>query len=391
LTCQTEDNPVEYAVEHLIEYGFDGVAEAIGLLLNTAMQIERSRYLGADPYERSDNRKCYANGFKPKTVKTRMGKIPLQIPQTRDSNFYPKSLQRGLRSERALKLALAEMYIQGVPTRKVTKITEELCGLEVSSSEVSRATKELDEQLTAWRNRPLGAYPYIYLDARYENVRHGGAVVGSAVLIAIGVSTEGKREVLGCSVALSEQDVHWRQFFSSLKDRGLHGVTLFISDAHEGLKAARKAIFPSVPWQRCQFHLQQNAGGYVPKQNMKKEVAARLRSIFTAPNKIEAERLLVNFQNDYRDTAPSLVSWSETAVPEGLTIFNVSTIPAEHHKRLRTTNMLERLNKEIKRRTRVALIFPNEASCLRLVTAVAMETSEEWVTGKTYLQMQEQK
>ena len=391
MTCQTEDNPVEYAVEHLIEYGFDGVAEAIGLLLNTAMQIERSRYLGADPYERSDNRKCYANGFKPKTVKTRMGKIPLQIPQTRDSNFYPKSLQRGLRSERALKLALAEMYIQGVSTRKVTKITEELCGLEVSSSEVSRATKELDEQLTAWRNRPLGAYPYIYLDARYENVRHGGAVVGSAVLIAIGVSTEGKREVLGCSVALSEQDVHWRQFFSSLKDRGLHGVTLFISDAHEGLKAARKAIFPSVPWQRCQFHLQQNAGGYVPKQNMKKEVAARLRSIFTAPNKIEAERLLVNFQNDYRDTAPSLVSWSETAVPEGLTIFNVSTIPAEHHKRLRTTNMLERLNKEIKRRTRVALIFPNEASCLRLVTAVAMETSEEWVTGKTYLQMQEQK
>ncbi len=391
MTCQPEDNPVEYAVEHLIEYGFDGVAEAIGLLLNTAMQIERSRYLGADPYERSDNRKCYANGFKPKTVKTRMGKIPLQIPQTRDSNFYPKSLQRGLRSERALKLALAEMYIQGVSTRKVTKITEELCGLEVSSSEVSRATKELDEQLTAWRNRPLGAYPYIYLDARYENVRHGGSVVGSAVLIAIGVSTEGKREVLGCSVALSEQDVHWRQFFSSLKDRGLHGVTLFISDAHEGLKSARKAIFPSVPWQRCQFHLQQNAGGYVPKQNMKKEVAARLRSIFTAPNKVEAERLLVNFQNDYRDTAPGLVIWSETAVPEGLTIFNVSTIPTEHHKRLRTTNMLERLNKEIKRRTRVALIFPNEASCLRLVTAVAMETSEEWVTGKTYLQMQEQK
>lgn len=391
MTNQTEDNSVDYAMEHLIEHGFDGVAEAVGLLLNTAMQIERSRYLGAEPYERSDSRKSYANGFKPKTVNTRMGKIPLQIPQTRDSKFYPKSLQRGLRSERALKLALAEMYVQGVSTRKVTKITEELCGLEISSSEVSRATKELDNQLTAWRNRKLGAYPYIYLDARYENVRQGGTVVGSAVLIAIGVTTEGKREVLGCSVALSEQEVHWRDFFSSLKDRGLHGVKLFVSDAHEGLKAARKAIFPSVPWQRCQFHLQQNAGGYVPKQNMKKEVAARLRSIFTAPNKEEAERLLVNFQNDYREKAPSLVTWSETAVPEGLTIFSVASIPVDHHRRLRTTNMLERLNKEIKRRTRVALIFPNEASCLRLVTAVAMETSEEWVTGKTYLRMEEQK
>jgi len=391
MTCQTEETPVNHAMEHLIESGFDGVGEAITILLNTAMQIERNRYLGAEPYERTPNRKDYANGFKSKSVKTRLGTIPLQIPQTRNSNFYPKSLQRGIRSERALKVALAEMYIQGVSTRKVTKITEELCGLEISSADVSRATKELDEHFTAWRNRDLAAYPYVYLDARYENVRHGGAVVDNAVLIAIGVSSQGKREVLGCSVSLSEQEVHWRDFLASLTDRGLHGVHLIISDAHEGLKAARKAIFPSVPWQRCQFHLQQNAGGYVPKQSMKKEVAARLRAIFHAPSAEEAKRLLFNFQNDYRDTAPSLTNWSETAVPEGLTILNVPSIPPEHHSRLRTTNMLERLNKEIKRRTRVASIFPNGESCLRLVTAVVMETSEEWISGKTYLRMQDQK
>jgi len=386
MTCNPEHNQYDVAMELLIENGFSGIADAISILMNTAMQIERSRYLKADPYERTEHRQSYANGYKSKTVKTRVGTVDLAVPQTRDCEFYPQSLERGLRSERALKVALAEMYVQGVSTRKVAKITQELCGFEISSSEVSRASKTLDDQLEAWRDRPLGQFPYVYMDARYEKVRHNGVVIDCAVLLAIGVSPSGHREVLGVSVKLSEQEVHWRDFMSSLKDRGLHGVKLFISDAHGGLKAARTAIFPTVPWQRCQFHLQQNAQGYVPKRSMKPEVAGRIRAIFTAPDNQEALRLLDIFLTDYKDSAPELVAWAEGALPEGMTVFNM---PEKHRKRLRTDNMLERLNKEILRRTRVATLFPNTASCLRLISAVVMETSEDWVTGKVYLKMTE--
>lgn len=386
MTCHSENNNFDVAMELLIENGFAGVADAVSLLMNTAMQIERSRYLQAEPYERTDRRQSYANGYKAKTVKTRIGKVDLAVPQTRDCDFYPQSLERGLRSERALKIALAEMYVQGVSTRKVARITEELCGFEISSSEVSRASKMLDEQLQAWRERKLGQFPYVYMDARYEKVRHNGVIVDCAVLLAIGVSQSGHREVLGVSVKLSEQEVHWRDFISSLKDRGLHGVRLFISDAHSGLKAARKAVFPSVPWQRCQFHLQQNAQGYVPKRTMKKEIAGRIKAIFTAPDNQEALRLLDIFLIDYKDTAPELATWAQEALPEGLVVYNM---PPQHWQRLRTDNMLERLNKEILRRTRVATLFPNTASCLRLVSAVVMEISEDWEAGKVYLTMTE--
>ena len=384
MTCQIENTQFDIAMELLIQNGLDGIADSIAIMMNSAMQIERSRYLQAEPYERTGQRQGYANGYKPKTVKTRAGKVELAIPQTRDSEFYPSCLERGLRSERALKIALAEMYVQGVSTRKVAKITEKLCGFEVSSSEVSRASKELDLQLESWRSRPLGAYPYVYLDARYENVRNGGIVTSSAVLVAIGVSTTGHRQVLGVSVELSEAEVHWRKFISNLKDRGLHGVKLFISDAHEGLKAARIATFPSVPWQRCQFHLQQNAGAYIPRKKMKKEVAERIKGIFNAHDDQEALRLLQLFISDYEDVAPDLTRWAEGAIPEGLTVFQM---PAEHRRRIRTSNMLERLNREINRRTSVAGIFPNTESCLRLVTAVTMEKSDEWETSKIYLNM----
>lgn len=386
MACNIENNQFDTAMELLIANGFNGIAEAVSILMNSAMQIERSRYLKAEPYERTDQRQSYANGYKAKSVKTRVGKVSLAVPQTRDCEFYPQSLERGLRSERALKVALAEMYVQGVSTRKVAKITEELCGFEISSSEVSRASKSLDDQLQSWRDRPLGQYSYVYMDARYEKVRHNGIVIDCAVLLAIGISPSGHREVLGVSVKLSEQEVHWRDFVSSLKDRGLHGVKLFISDAHGGLKAARKAVFPTVPWQRCQFHLQQNAQSYVPKRSMKQEVAGRIRAIFTAPDNEEALRLLDIFLADYKDSAPELVAWAEVALPEGMVVFNM---PEKHWKRLRTDNMLERLNKEILRRTRVATLFPNTASCLRLVSAVVMEISEDWMTGKAYLRMTE--
>ena len=372
-------------VELLADHGFDGMAQAIETLMNEAMKLERADVLQAAPYERTDERRGYANGFKPKTVKSRIGRLKLQVPQTRDVEFYPSTLERGERSERALKLALAEMYVQGVSTRKVKKITQELCGLDVSSADVSRATALLDEELEAWRNRPLGRVPYLILDARYEKVRHGGCVRDCAVLIAIGVLPEGKRAILGVSVSLSEAEVHWRDFLSSLIERGLHGIELITSDAHEGLRAARKACFNGVPWQRCQFHLMQNAMQYVPKVAMRVEVAEDLRAVFNAPDRNEAERQLSLAVEKYRDTAPKLSAWMEDAVPEGLSVF---ALPSSHRRKLRTTNMLERLNKEIKRRTRVATLFPNEASLLRLTSAVLIETSEEWETGKTYLKLE---
>jgi transposase-like protein len=374
-----ENKTIEGAVELLKTNGFDALADAVTVLLNSAMVAERSEYLGAAPYQRTSERSGYANGYKDKQLKTRLGSLPLKVPQTRDGGFYPQSLEKGLRSERALLLAIAEMYVQGVSTRRVKRIVEELCGMEVSSSQVSRAAAELDEMLEAWRSRDLGAYRYIVLDAQYEKVRQVGQVLDAAVLIACGVDEHGHRDVLGCSVSLSEAEVHWRSFLSELKDRGLCGVELIVSDSHEGLKAARKAVFPSVPWQRCQFHLQQNAGHYVPKVSMRAPVAADIRAIFNAPNRIEAEHLLEKFLRHYEETAPQLAQWAEEALPEGFTAFS---LPASHRRKLRTTNLVERLNQEIRRRTRVARLFPNEASCLRLVSAVLMEISEDWQSAE---------
>jgi putative transposase len=378
----TESNPLDLMIQVLDTHGFDGMAHALQILVNETMKIERSETLRAAPYERTCERQGHANGFKPKTLNTRIGKLELQVPQTRGVEFYPKSLQRGVRSERALKLAVAEMYVQGVSTRKVTEITQELCGLDISSSQVSRCSQLLDEELRSWRERPLGKLSYLILDARYEKVRHGGSVVDCAVLIAVGVLPSGKRTVLGVSVSLSEAEVHWREFLASLVKRGLHGVEMVTSDAHEGLKAARKSVFPGVPWQRCQFHLQQNAVAYVPKVDMRSEVADDLRGVFNAPDANEADRLLKLAADKYRSKAPKLADWMERSVPEGLTVF---TRPTAHRRRLRTSNMLERLKKEIKRRTRVATLFPNEASLLRLVSAVLAEVDEEWQTGKCYL------
>jgi putative transposase len=384
MTCP-EENSIFYDVLKLLTTdGFNGMGEAVRCLINEAMRLERQGYLGVGPYERSEDRQGYANGYKSKTVKTRIGELKLAVPQVRDGGFYPSSLDKGIRSERALKLALAEMYVQGVSTRRVAQITEQLCGFEVTSSQVSRAAHELDSVLEQWRNRPLVAYPYVYLDARYEKIRNNGAVVSSAVLIAIGVSETGTRQILGTSVALSEQEAHWRDFLKQLQARGLHGVKLIISDAHEGLSAARRAVFPSIPWQRCQFHLQQNAQSYVPKQEMKKAVAADIRNIFNAPSEEDAKRLLSQFLERYEKSAPRLVAWVEENLQEGFSVFH---FPAEHWRRIRTSNVLERVNKEIRRRTRVASIFPNEASCLRLVSAVLMEISEDWETGKVYLKI----
>jgi putative transposase len=366
-------------LELLSESGSNGFADALRVLLNTAMLIEREKFIGAGPYERSSNRQAHGNGFKGKILKTRLGELELKVPQVREGGFYPNALEKGSRSEKALKLALAEMYVQGVSTRKVAAITEQLCGFEVSSSQVSRASAELDGVLEQWRNRSIGCIPYLMLDARYEKVRYGGSVIDLAILIAVGVNESGQRQVLGVSVSLSEAEVHWREFLLKLKDRGLYGTKLITSDAHAGLKAAKTAVFPSVLWQRCQFHLQQNAQSYVPKHDMKSRVATEIKSIYNTQNEEEAKRLLSLLVDKYRRTAPKLSEWLERNIPEGLTIF---ALAESHRKRLRTTNGLERVNKEIKRRTRVATLFPNEASCLRLVTAILMEISDDWETTK---------
>lgn len=384
MTRDNENNAIQEMSEILCEHGLEGLSSALEVLLNEVMRLERGRHLQAAPYERSAQRRGQANGYKPKQIKTRVGTLSLAIPQTRDSDFYPSTLEKGLRCERALKLALAEMYVQGVSTRKVAAITEELCGLTLTSTEVSRATAALDTELRCWRERPLGAYPYVFLDARYEKVRHGGTVVDCAVLIALGVDGHGKRDLLGCSVSLSEAEAHWRTFLQSLGTRGLHGTSLIVSDAHAGLQAARQAVFPGVPWQRCQFHLQQNAQAYVPRQDMQAEVAADIRAVFDAPNDAEAKRLLGALVERYQVRAPKLAAWAEDNLAQGLTVLQ---LPAAHRKRLRTTNPLERVNREIKRRTRVASLFPNEQSCERLVSALLMELAEEWQTGKVYLTM----
>jgi len=388
---EDERTTMHEVLDMLTEQGLDGMAEAMATLLNEAMKVERSTALRAKPGERCSDRLGYANGFKPKRLSSRAGLLDLQIPQVRPLpggdpiEFYPKSLERGMRSERALKLAIAEMYLNGVSTRRVVEITEQLCGLEVTSSQVSRATAELDDQLETWRSRPLGETPYVVLDARYEKVRHGGSVVDCAVLLAVGVRSDGKRTVLGASVSLSEAEVHWREFLEELQERGLYGVQCITSDDHKGIRAAVTARFPGTPWQRCQFHLQQNAQAYVPRQEMKRTVANEIRGIFNAIDRRDAEERLARTIEKYRKSAPKLAAWMERAIPEGLTVFE---LPEAHRRRIRTTNVLERLNREIKRRTRVATLFPNEASLLRLVSAMVAEISDEWELGRAYLVME---
>jgi len=315
-----------------------------------------------------------------------MGSITVEIPQVRGLRFYPKSLEKGCRSEKALKLAIAEMYVMGVSTRRVTKITEQLCGLEISSTQVSRLSKELDEQLQAFRERSLNHYEYLYLDARYEKTRNQGSVRDMAVLVAVGANPGQPREVLGTSVSLSEAEVHWREFLQSLVKRGLHGVKLAISDDHSGLKAARQKVFTSVPWQRCQFHMQQNAQHYAPNVSMRKELASVMRGIFDAPDIHMARELVQRAVDKYRDKAPDFVKWLEDNIEDGLTCFQ---FPAIHRRRIRTINAVEKLNQEIKRRTRVARLFPNVESCLRLVSAVLAEINDDWLSGRIYLSRSE--
>jgi putative transposase len=384
ISDQIKDNIIDQIVKGLIGEGTEGIKPVLELLFNAAMKVEREQFLGAGTHERTDDRKGYANGYKPKEVQTRMGALELAVPQVRGLGFYPRSIDKGSRSERALKVAIAQMYLEGVSTRRVQDITEKLCGYEVSSTQVSRVTAELDGHFEQFRNRPIGEICYLIVDATYLKVRHNGSVISMAILLAYGITPEGKREILGVSASLSEAEVHWREFLKSLQSRGMHGLRLGISDNHHGLKNARMAIFPSLPWQRCQFHLAQNAQAYAPNKSMRLEIAEVMREIFNSPTLEMAREMVRQTVEKYRKRAPEFAKWLEENIEEGLTVYQ---FPKEHWKRIRTSNGMERVNREIKRRTRVAVLFPNKESALRLVTGVIIEIHEEWVTGKQYLDM----
>lgn len=346
MTYQNDCTLPNEVLEQISEQGLDYLPELMRVIVNAAMKAERQQYLGVAPYERSEQRRDQANGFKPKTVRTRMGAIEFAVPQVRTGDYYPQALEKGLRSERALTMALAEMYVQGTSTRKVNAIVEKLCGSQVSSSLVSKATSELDVLLEAWRNRPLGEIRYLFLDARYEKVRMDGQVVDAAVLIAQAVDPLGKRRILGVRIGLGEAEIFWRAFLQSLIQRGLSGVRLITSDAHAGLRQALRAVFGGVLWQRCQYHLQQNATSYVPRREMLTEVAADIRRVFNAPDRPTAEAYLKQTVQKYAQSASRLADWMETNLPEGLTVF---AFPEAHRRKLRTNNTQERLNREIGR------------------------------------------
>ncbi len=378
----SKDTTLAAVLEQLIAEGPQGMAQAMTTLMNLAMRMEREQYLGAGHYERSSGRRGYANGTKPKKIDTPVGTLTLDVPKTADTSkpFFPQSLERGRRSCRAVMLCAAEMYVKGVSTRAVEKVLAEF-GIEgLSSTQVSRAAAMLDEELRAWRNRPLGRFRYLFLDARYEKTREQGVADDCAVLSAIGIDPSGKRRVLGVSVAFSEAEVHWRAFLESLAARGLQGVEFITSDDHPGLKAARKAVLPGARWQRCQFHLAQNAIHHTPNQAIRKTIGEELRAVWDAPSLGGAEEELKRLVAKYRNTAPKLAAWLEENVPEGLAVFK---LPREHWRPMRTSNLIERsIQQELKRRTRKIRVFPNEASLIRLASAILVEIDEQWAASQ---------
>jgi putative transposase len=352
--------------------------------LQVILEEEMSAHLGAERYERTGERRGYRNGHKPRTLTTRVGTLELAVPQDRDGAFSTELFARYQRTEQALVLTLMEMYVQGVSTRKVAAVTEQLCGTRFSRSQVSTIASRLDGELAAWRERPLTAssYPYVWVDARYEHVRVDGRVISQGVLLVSGLrGDDGKREILGVSVANTESEATYLELFRSLKTRGLSGVRLVISDDHAGLRQAIARHFQGASWQRCQVHFTRNMLGQVAKR-ARAEVAMGLREVFAAPARTQALTVAQQLAGQWRSAHPRAAEMLEEELEDCLSCL---TFPLEHQVRIRTTNGMERLSQELKRRTRVVRIFPNREACLRLVAALAMEQSDEWISGRRYL------
>lgn len=376
----------EIAQEALLDDpGF--LKEIVERVVQELLEAEMTEHVGAARYERTEGRKGHRNGHKPRTLRTRVGTLNLLVPQDREGTFSTRLFSRYQRNEKALVLALMEMYVEGVSTRKVKEVTEVLCGTSFSKSLVSSLAGRLDAELETWRERRLeaAAYPYLFVDARYEKVRVGRRVVSQGVLIVSAVREDGMREILGVEVADTESEATYHELFRSLKRRGLSGVQLVVSDDHEGLKAAVERHFQGACWQRCQVHYARNLLGLVGASR-RKELAADLRAVFAAPMTEVALGFASEMAERWRGSHPKVAEHLEERVEECLSCL---AFPESHRRRVRTTNGPERLNQEIKRRTRVVRIFPNRGSCLRLVTALAVEQSEEWVTGRRYLDMRD--
>jgi len=354
------------------------VQEAVQAIL----EVEMAECLQAGKHERSEQRLGYRSGYYRRRLITRVGTLVLRVPQDRAGHFSTQVFEQYQRSEKALVAALAQMYVQGVSTRKVAAITEELCGHEFSASSISTITARLDAQLQEFSQRSLTeAFPYVVVDARYERVREGGVIVSRAILVALGIDWEGRRQVLAVEYANRESQSSWREFLLQLKERGLHGVQFVVSDDHPGLQAAIREVLPGVWWQRCYVHFLRNALDYLPRK-ADDDCLQELRWMYERRNVDEARRDLKQWLEKWGGKYPKLCTWVETNIEETWTFYR---LPVAHHKHLKSTNLLERFNQEIKRRTLVVRIFPDEASCLRLVRAVAAEQHEEWMEGSRYL------
>lgn len=363
----------------------DFLRELVERTVQAILEAEMTAHLGAARYERGAGRTGHRNGTKPRTLVTRVGTLQLAVPQDRDGTFSTELFARYQRSEQALVSTLLEMYVQGVSTRKVAAITEELCGVSFSKSQVSALSSRLDADLAAWRTRPLTetTYPYLTVDARYEHVRIDGRVVSQGVLIVAGVRGDGRREVLAVEVVDTESEASYLALFQALKDRGVRGVELVTSDQHRGLRTAIARCFHGASWQRCQVHLSRNLLGAVGHRH-RRALGDDLRAVFAAPTLGQARGAAHDAADRWRSTHPGIATRLEEDLDDSLACL---AFPPEHRVRIRTTNGLERLNQELKRRTRVVRIFPNRASLLRLVTALVIEQSEEWVSGRCYLDL----
>jgi putative transposase len=381
---QRKHNAGLAAVREALAQDTDWLRPLIQETLQQVLEAEMEDCVGAAKSERTDTRTGYRAGHYRRSLVTRVGKIELRVPQDRQGRFRTELFERYQRSEKALVAALAEMYVQGVSTRKVRAITEELCGHEFSSATISRATQTLDEELRKFAERKLEEdYPYLILDARYERVREDGVIRSRAVQIAIGVNGDGRRCVLAVELANRESAASWREFLEGLVARGLHGVELVVSDDHSGLRKAIPEVLPGAAWQRCYVHFLRNALDHLPRK-ADDDCLTELRWLYDRHQAEEARRDLTAWLAKWTGRYAKLCHWVEDNIEETLTFYR---LPREHHKHLKSTNLLERLNEEIKRRTLVVRIFPNEAACLRLVRALAVETHEDWIEATRYLNM----
>jgi putative transposase len=381
---KVEDRTVAKLTKEALLADRDGLKELFRGVLQEVLEAEMTEAVGAGKGERTEGRLGYRSGYYTRGLVTRLGKIELRVPQDRQGRFSTELFERYQRSDKALLAALAEMYVQGVSTRKVKAITEELVGHSFSASSISAIVKKLDDELSRFARRRLSEpFPYLILDARYEKVRVDHVIQSQAVLIAVAIDWEGRRQILGVELANRESRASWRDFLTGLKERGLHGVEFVVSDDHDGLKKAISECLPEAAWQRCYVHFLRNAIDHLPRKR-DDDCLKELSWLYKRRNAKEARADLKAWIERWQGRYAKLVTWVEENIEETLTYFS---LPQAHHKNTKSTNMLERFNEEIKRRTRVVRIFPNEASCLRLIRALAAEQHETWQEDNRYINM----